>query len=407
MRSSIFLLFPMVIFAYSYHGAYLLDGYAPPPNISAIAMGGMTVLPPRDAGNALWSPALLPGGGANISVFFRATNAEENRQLPLFDSFDDLVGWTAYASTIKTYPCLSASASYAFERDWLPTLGISWSRVFDARYVYREQVRERSGAGADRLIGVWSIDSDGGLFGSSIAVSEKILNYGHIGLSATFLSGNLEMRRSPAIGDSATNNAEAWEIVFANDTIYEADLSGTLLNAQIVATPTDRWQIGIRYSPKVELQKTLYPDLLPSRLGIGLGYRPSGYVPSRIVAEAELVRWSELADADSAYAVLSDAWEFRIGLEHKIRHNFPFRIGAYYRKLPLPETVSRVGFTVGGGKKFGIVTVDFSAGYETSEWRHHDQFPESWLPGTIPDRTDMDRVQETVLNGALGISIEF
>jgi len=214
------------------------------------------------------------------------------------------------------------------------------------------------------------------------------------------------MRRSAPVGDSLSNS-EPWEAVFAADTFYSADLSGTMINFSIVATPTERWQIGLRYTPKVTFDKTLYPDLLPSRLGIGFAFKPSGYIPSRIVFETELVRWSELAEADSAYAVLKDAWEFRIGLEHQLSPTVPLRVGAHYRTVPVADPVSRIGFNVGSGIRFEKFFIDYSAGYEMSEYNHHDLFPESWLPGSPADRTGNDKVQETTLSGALSVGYEF
>ncbi len=396
-----------IAMGYTYHGAYLLDGPVAPPSAEILGMGGLRVLPPENSANLIWAPAALPKKGISVGVNLSLTHVSESRALPLFDSFDNQVAWTPYVSMLQTYPDFAITASYGFEGEWIPTIALGYAPLFDARYIYREQVRGGSGATTDVLLGVWSIDSDGGLAGPSIGISEAILEYATIGLSASILSGTLEMSRSRAVGDSITHNAEPWEAPFDSDTLYSAELSGTMISLSAIITPTERWQIGLRYTPKTDLGESLYMDFLPSRLGIGVGYRPSGYVMSRIVAEAEMVGYGALADEDSAFAVLEDAWEFRLGMEHILPKNVPLRIGAFYRKIPLADPIAKSGFTIGSGVAFGPAVVDFAASYEMSRYSWHDQFPNSWLGSSSGDRENLDRVEEGILTGSVSIKVEF
>lgn len=411
MRTAILVFLAFAAFAggYGYHGVYLLDGPIAPPNCAASGMGGLSVLPPEAPGNALWAPALLPKEGIRAAFDLDITHLSENRAMPLYDTFEDRAGWITYASSAETYGGFSALASYSFEGKFLPTISAGYARVFDASFTYREQLRNDSGADADILIGVWSIDSEGGLAGPVIALSERILKYGSVGFSAAILSGSFELHRSAEIGDSAVHNATDWERAFDEDSIYSTDLSGTMISLSAVATPTDRWQIGIRYTPEVELDESLYPDLLPARLGLGIAFRPPGYVLSRVAFEAELVRYSGLAEADPDFEALEDCWEFRFGLEHTLPGNLPLRIGAYQRRIPLLDPVAKTGFTLGGGKGFGNFRLDLACRYEMTEYYHHDLFPETWLPSpySTDDRTDNDRVQEATLTGFIGIEIDF
>jgi len=257
-------------------------------------------------------------------------------------------------------------------------------------------------------VGIWRIESEGRLAGPVVAISEDILEYATVGISAAFVSGELSMSRSAPAGDSLSYNAEDWEAVFSADTHYTAEISGTHLTLAAAAYPTERWQIGLRYSPGMETGDTLYPSLLPGRIGIGIGYLPPGHVVSRFVAEAEMVQYSQLAEEDSVnYGSLQDIWNFRVGLEHILHGGMPMRVGAYYKCVPLPETITRLGFTIGSGASFGPAELNVAAGYEMSEYSHHDQFPETWLPNSPDDRDDYDRVKEGKLIGSISLDIHF
>jgi hypothetical protein len=392
---------------YTYHGAFLLDGPIMPSG-AASGMGGLTVLPPEEPAAAIWAPANIPSDGLHIALDMGLVNAGEERSLPLFDSFEDRIGWTPYANTTETYPNFAGFVSYGFDKQWVPSIAAGYARIYDANYIYREQLRQDEDPGADRLIGVWSIDSEGALAGPAFALREDIMGYASVGVSMTMLSGTIEMHRSPAASDSIVHDAEPWEAVFDDDTTYSAELSGTMISISAVANPTERWQIGLRYTPSVDLGESKYPDMLPSRLGIAVGFRPPGYVVSRMVVEFEMVGYSALAEKDSAFAQLDDSWEFRIGLEHMLPRNVPLRIGAYYKKIPLIDPVARTGFTIGSGFSFENVNVDLFGAYQMSTYNHHDQFPESWLPSSYStaNREDYDRVYESLLTGGITVEVE-
>ncbi|HHS49968.1 MAG TPA: hypothetical protein ENN07_02515 [candidate division Zixibacteria bacterium] len=394
--------------AWTFHGAFFLDGPIMPSGSATAGMGGLRVLPPDEPSSALWAPTAIPREGLVLSANVDLARMSENRALPLYDSFNNRAGWTIYASSAKTYPAIGAFASYGLVGDFMPSFVVGYSTVFDANYIYREQVRQREDPNIDALLGTWAIDSEGALSGPTFAIREDILHYGTVGVSATLLSGEISMRRSAPADESAVHNAEPWEAVFEADTSYSAELSGVMFSLSAVATPTDRWQIGLRFSPEVDLGESLYPDILPSRLGIGVGYRPPGYVVSRVVAEFEFVGYSTLADKDSAFAEMTDSWEFRVGLEHILPGNVPFRVGAYHYKIPLIDPVPRTGFTVGSAVSVGPARVDFFAGYQMSTFRHHPQFPESWLPRPFEtaNREDLDRIEESLFMGGLTIVLE-
>jgi len=409
MKKLIFIVIALcgLAMAYTYHEAYLIGGPTLPPSIHSSGMGNLRILPPVNSTNALWAPSLLPESGFTAEASFYANHVGEDRSMPLYDTFEDRIGWSSYVSTAQTYGAFSGFISYGFNDAWLPTVAAGYAPIYDSRYTYREQIRESNGPAEDMLLGVWSIDSDGQLAAPIFGICERISKYGSIGLSVAFLSGTIEMHRSPAAGDSVVHNAYPWEAAFDYDTIYSADLSGTMINVSAVATPTDRWQIGLRYTPKVEFDESLYADLLPSRLGLGVGYRPPGYVISRVVFEAEMAAYSELAEADSDFAEMTDCWEFRLGLEHIMPSGIPLRIGAYHSIIPLADPVAKTGFTLGSGVAFGPVVANLNAGYEMSKYNHHDQFPETWLPGSPDDREDMDQVTEGILYGGIGLRVEF
>ncbi len=392
--------------AFSFHGAFLLDGPVMPNSSASAGMAGLRVLPPEESSAGLWAPACISRGGLKISAGLGLAGMREERSLPLFDSFDERVGWTPYAATSQTYPLYGIWLSYGLSGEWMPAFSAGYSQVFDANYTYREQVRLKDPP--DRLLGTWSMDSEGALAGPTVAIREDVLGYGSVGLSATLLSGTIEMHRSPAAQDSVVNNAEPWEAAFLADTAYSAELSGTMISLSAVATPSDRWQIGLRWTPEVNLGESLYPDLLPGRVGLGVGYLPPGFVASRVVVEFELVQWSSLADEDGAFAEMADAWEFRLGLEHRITNNMPLRLGVYHYKVPLVEPVVRTGFTLGSGAVYNNVKLDFFGGWQMSTYYHHDQFPESWLPApySTANREADDRIHESLILGGVTLAVE-
>jgi len=391
-------LFCALVNGQTYHGVFIIDSPVMGLNTAASGMGELSIIPPDNTGNAVYAPHALPGkAGFFASVNFGLLQANESRAMPLYDTFDEIVAWTAYTNNSNIYEEIAVFVGYRFAGDWLPAISAGYAPIFDTRFDYKEQIRDKD---TDTLIAIMTIESSGILAGPVVAISEDFLDFASIGASVTFISGELSIKRSePITLRSNLPDYENWEWSLYSGPFFSEDISGTYISISAIGRPTKRIEIGLSFNPGIDLGNSEYPDL-PGRFGFGLGYRPPGHIISRIAAEVECVQYS----LDEA---MNNAWNFRFGLEHKLPSGIPLRIGAYQNEIPSLDPVVRTGLTIGSGLNIGIVSIDLSAAYQMSKYKQHDLFPESWIDESAGDRTEFDEVTENILFGSVGINVQF
>jgi hypothetical protein len=389
-----------VVFGFSgkYHAALLLD-LPVNNNTSAEAMGGLTVLPPVSASNASLAPASIntkPGFFGCLSLGL--SQQSEMRQRPLYDTFSSLIGWTAYANNKSTMAIPSFFAGYSLKGEWSGAVSVGYAQLQNADFTYREEVRDRDGILED----TYFVESEGTLSGPAIALNGRLSHWGRLGLGIVMASGTLKMKRS----SMDTRILMPYESPLLSDS-SETELSATVMTLDLVATPTERLEIGLKYTPKATLdENTIYPPALPGRFGIGIAYKPSGHLPSRVVFETEHVAWADLGDDDSSYQALENKWAFRFGIEHKFPNGSQMRAGAFHYIIPLEQPVARTGMTAGAGfKVFNHVRMDLMAGYMMSKYEMHPLFGS--LPSDSSASITYDRVRESSLYGGASVTVEF
>ncbi len=393
------------VFAQNYTGMFFLNAPLTSSDAKSFGAGGLTVLPSYSASNAFFAPnRLTEKDGFFATATFGGQSFYETRQTPLFDSFDERVGWMTYVDNRDFYENFSAFVGYKPKGEWIPAFAAGITPVFDSRYNYEEQIRNDDGT----LLGTWTIESNGVLMAPVIAVSENILKYASVGVSAAFLSGKPQTKRSVPMGTNPVTVSEKWESALYDSEFSEYEVSATVLTLALSGKPFDNLELGLRYTLETDFsENTPLPDKLPSRLGVGFSFMPGGYEPTHVTFEAELVAWESVAETDTLFAACEDVWNFRIGVEHKLPADVPVRFGAFQQSLPV-ENIVETGLTAGSG--FAInknVSFDFAVGYVFSKSSHHDLFPESWHAGSNENLENSHNVRESSLIGNISATVEF
>ena len=368
-------------------------------NTAATAMGGLTVLPPEGAANTAFAPASIAGQeGFFAFVGGKLVQSVERREIPLYDNFGSTIAYTAYSNNKKTAGSASVFAGYRLGGEFSPAISVGYAPFYDANYEYTEQVRNES----DVITGTNHIKSEGCIAGPAIAANLKVSRWGKIGAGVHILSGTIDYERSAM--DSW--QLELYENMLLRDTL-STDWSGMAINISAIITPIERLEIGFKYRPQIIADDTgALNGVIPSSMGIGIAYRPTGYVKSRLVFECESMSYEEVGDEDANYAQLENTWAFRFGVEHLLPSGALFRAGAYHYLIPLQDEIATTGFTAGSGFKVWKAQLDFAGGYEMRNYTNHSLFP----VGDEPEDgvyVPIDKVKDSRLYGSIGLNINF
>ena len=278
------------------------------------------------------------------------TRAQEDRAVPLYNSFDAYLDDAVIASNANTYDDYAGVA--------LGTLPIGNMRVglgvynkplisFDGNFT--EQIRNNRGTDNDtypELVAINSIENTGllnqmgGVGSFGIQLSPVIdLN---VGVDFSLLSGDIEQMKSIRWSQWAIDTVGAGVLP---DSTYtnEFSLDGSQLKAGLAMQIGPRLGIGATYTMKSTLDRSgtsraqkdaylghavadelvTYDDdyILPSEIRIGFSYQPRNVVRTWFNMDIERVQWTELSDQ------YEDTYNLYVGVEHHIENRIPFRFG--------------------------------------------------------------------------------
>lgn len=308
------------------------------------------------------SVALNP---ANLSLFkakvgFAATDIytrnEDNRSIPLYNSFDTYIDDAIYSSNINLYDDfgLAGFGKVKFGR-FIGGLGISYMPIVTFDGDYAEQVRNNRNSDNDtypEIIAVNSINSTGNLnalgitYSGGIALSETM--EAHLGVTYNMLSGKSEYEKSIRWSDWAI--AQSIELTNTHTNVLPdsvlglvSDMKGSQIKIGTNLKFNERFGLGISYAAKTSFDRdtdaSLYYGaygttalidttvaikdeyILPSRLRVGFNYQPRNIMRTSFNAEIEYVQWTEVSD------FYEDAYDLHVGVEHIITNRIPLRIG--------------------------------------------------------------------------------
>ncbi len=386
------------MFGGSFHTMLMLDRPLE-GSPASMAMGGLSILPPEGAGNTPFAPAsIAPEEGIFAHVGGNIIQQVERREIPLFDSFGSTIAYTAYSNNKSTLGRASVFAGYRLGGEYSPAISVGYAPFYDANYEYEEQVRNES----DVITGTNHIKSEGLIAGPAVSANIRISRWGMVGAGVHILSGTIDYERSAM----DTRLVQNYENLLLRDSL-STEYSATAINISAVATPIEHLEIGLKYRPQVKAEDVApLNSVIPSTFGFGLCWKPTGYVMSRLVFEAENTAWSELGEEDANFEQLEDAWAFRFGVEHLLPSGTMFRAGAYHHLIPLNEEIVTTGFTAGSQIRIWHATIDIAGGYEMRNYYYHSLFPTGDAPEEGESET-LEHVKDSRLFGSVGVNVNF
>lgn len=396
----------------------------------SLAMGQVGVSLFHGSSSAVQNPALLGSfqGKALLDLQIGIRESNENRYVPLFDTFDNFVTETAYALNRDSYASGHGGVVWHLpgERQGALTVGIF--ERYDADFDYEEEIRKSTtDEPRDELEQLNQVTVDGRLRSWSIAYGREVLPSVHVGLAAHRYFGDIERSRAevPVDGDPTR-------------TRLERELSGWGFGVGAHVRGFERLDVGVSVESSVTLSGTHtlgqstggdfeplagapapgdYELEYPKSVALGLSYHPRNDLRTVFSVEARRRFWEDLDDefADAQAELdgseggadlgLRNTWDFRTGVEHIFYNGMPARFGFRFVENYSDRDSERVVFSLGTGYVFDGMMIDLTGVYTRQTSRQEFLFDEG--ASGIPNPSLTPKVEDSVIQFVLGISREF
>lgn len=309
------------------------------------------------------SPFAVANNPANLSIMKKSlaaqvsmnfTRNEDNRTVPLYNSFDNYVDDAVYSSNTNAYDDYSA-VGFASLSSLNRTIGIGFYTKpllsFDADY--REEVRDNYGTDNDiypkiiamnQMRNTGTLDQQGIVYSFSYAPTD-VMDIS-LGFDYSFLKGEIEQVKSIRWTDSAIASVTAINSTFKLPDYVETlstKLDGYQIKLGTAIKLSNRLGIGFVYVPKATLSHkgsftidrtasstadSLYivtpideEFILPTEMRLGFSYKPQNIMRTWFNIDIEQVKWSEI---NTAY---DDVFNLYAGVEHHVENRYPLRLG--------------------------------------------------------------------------------
>jgi len=305
--------------------------------------------------------------------------AEDNRYIPLYNSFDNYIDDAVYASNINFYDDYAGSG-FASMRFGLLKLGLGGYYKpllnFDGNYI--EEIRNNRNTDNDvypEKIAINAIENEGslnqaaGVFSFGYELGENLeLN---LGAEVSLLSGEQTqmktIRWSQWAIDTFTDAVDNPAKVLPDYTLStETELEGTQMKGGLSMRLNNRFGLAATYTMKStldrtgsthELQDAHYQNagidistpiaedyILPSEARLGFLYQPRNIMRTWFNLDVEYVKWSDVNKAIEdqinarraalviplppiEYRSLVDQLNIYVGVEHWVENRLPLRLG--------------------------------------------------------------------------------
>jgi len=120
----------------------------------------------------------------------------------------------------------------------------------------------------------------------------------------------------------------------------------------------------------------------PKKYNFGISYKPKYNSDFLIAFEATKKAWKHQAlteyglnDNPYSYYLKNDIMEYRFGFEYSPIKGFPIRAGLVYSESPFKVLDDKTTLTLGTGKSFKNLFLDFALNYNMLKYSHLDLFP--------------------------------
>ncbi len=379
------------------------------------AMGGTGLFEDLRPAGITINPAnlTLMDKNAGITGGVFVNRNEDNRAVPLYNSFDNYIDDSVYASNINLYDDYSGAAFTALKLGKARIgVGAYYKPYLSFDGDYREQIRNNRNTDNDgypEMVAVNTIANSGRLDQASAVASlgfrlGKVFDV-NLGLDFGKLFGSIDSAKTIRWSQWAID--EVGEGVLPDYTYQEhTDLDGYRLKGGIGVRINENFGIGSTYALKSTLDRKLDYALqqdawlghaaidtdasltedyiLPTEISLGLNYQPRNMIMrTRFNLEADLVKFSEIS---SHY---QDCLNFSAGVEHHITNRLPLRLGfssdnSYLRVVePDGAIIAKkiVTPTISGGSSVYLsenLHLDLGLGYSWREYEALDLFGDSY-----------------------------
>lgn len=411
---------------------FLDTGYGTPWGAStprALAMGSVGVALLQGSDALFFNPAVtaLADGRVHADVAVSLTQANEDRLVPIFDSFQSFVDETIIAINRNAYAGVQGGLLWRLPAARPMTLGVGVHDRYDFDFDYFEEFRDPDAASSprDRILQNRDFAVEGALRSLSAGYGAEIVRDARLGLSLHRYFGEISALRrvaTPAAADPDTlgtvrQDLEGWgwsvgTSVRAHERVdvavsYEGEfrLDGTRATELAVTSASSSTRSSTSGEQKVDY---------PGTLRFGVAYRPRNEL--RTVFAAEMARrfWESVEDSNTTNvlgqpAKLRDTWELAFGLEHVFYNGMPLRLGFRYLENYADGESERSIFSVGVGYAVAGTQLDVTGLYHRQTSRQGFLFDPSFTSGGVvfPAPDSDSKVEDTVLQLVVGASRRF
>jgi len=345
---------------------------------------------------------------AGLEGSFFLNRNEDNRAVPLYNSFDNYIDDSVYASNLNFYDDYATAGLVSF-KPWKLRIGIGayYQPLLSFDGDYKEEIRNNRNTDNDNYpekIAVNTIENAG------------VLNQASGVLSLGFALGeNSELNLGFDFGKLWGNTKYQKDILWTQwaidtvgegvlpDSIYKenVDWDGYRYKTGVSARINKRLGIGATYTFKTTLDRTIdwvktyggvevssttnakEDYILPSEFRLGINYQPRNIMRTWFNLEGEYVRFSEIGDQ------YDDVINFYAGVEHNIKYSLPFRFGfqatnSYLRTVEADNSIivkRIITPMITGGSSIPLTDklhLDLGFGYSWREYEALDLFRDSY-----------------------------
>ncbi|MEN6444616.1 MAG: hypothetical protein ABFC98_01065 [Candidatus Cloacimonas sp.] len=345
------LIFASVLSAWSITDTYFGNPYST-FDARSFAMGGAGLFNSKGAFGIADNPAnlTLMKKTLGVSANTYLNRNEDNRSIPLYNSFDNYIDDSVYSSNINTFDDYAPAGFYAHRfNKWGVGLGAYYKPVssFDANYY--EEVRNNRNTDNDvypEKIAINAIESEGTLNKTGIVVSGA---YGlsdlidlNLGFEYGILAGDVKREKSIRWTDWAITQVGTYHLPELTE-IEDYELSGDQFKIGASALLSNRIGLAATFTTGTTLDKkgsyyykrdayrntavdsvntAIKEDYkLPTQIRFGFVYTPRNVVRTEFNMDIEYVAYSEI------HKRYDDVVNFYAGVEHQVVNFMPLRLG--------------------------------------------------------------------------------
>ncbi len=354
-----------------------------------------------------------------VAVTMLMDRNEDNRHIPLYNSFDSYIDDAVYASNIDIYDYYAAAGFGAFELGGARLgLGGFYAPMlsFDGDYI--EEIRNNRNTDNDgypEKLATNRIENRGTLnqkaaifcFGYDFGEVTQL----NVGFQYGFLDGKQEYAKTIrwsqwAIDTFAKATGNDPNKVLPNYSLTtDAELKGEQMKIGLAFRMNERFGVAATMTPMAVLDRTgntrehkdAYRNTaeldqttpideeytIPSAYRLGVLYQPRNIMRTWLNLDLEYVRFSDISDH------YDDQFNFYAGVEHWVENRLPLRLGfsatqSYLREVEADGSLILKRILtpkVSAGSSFPItkfMDVDLGFGYSWREYEAQDLFKDSY-----------------------------